>query len=196
MPPNATPLDAARAIAARYPSLLDAFDQTAVAEYAPGTARPDSAAIERLEAFVVSTAHVRFADGKRHDGVTLLLDGLTMARRLGDDAAQALVVEAIRRDKDAIPLAECERVRKAADGWLAGKLSVVSMRELALVRLRMRIEAYRWRYGKPPEKLLDAAPEPESIDPDTKRSFRYEHRGGDYRLDEGAPGSLASDGSP
>ena len=60
---------------------------------------------------------------------------------------------------------------------------------MRLLRLHMRIEAYRWRYEKLPEGLSDAAPPNETEDPLTRLPFRYEPAGTGYRLyGEGLPG--------
>lgn len=56
--------------------------------------------------------------------------------------------------------------------------------QIRLLRLHMRIEAYRWRNLKLPATLADAAPGPEANDPSTGRPFRYEPSANGYRLGE------------
>ncbi len=189
VPPNATPLDAAKALALRYDSLLVELKNVDGAAYAPN--RPllplEIASLDRFEAFVVTAAHVRFADGARHDAVTLLIDGATMAVRIGSPLAETLITDAFRRESEGIPLEECERIRKAVDGYLVGRSAVESRRRLILVRLRMRVEAYRWSFGKPPDRLIEGAPSIETIDPRTGSSFRYERKGSGYQLGDDPP---------
>lgn len=69
---------------------------------------------------------------------------------------------------------------KGADPLLAALAKDAA--QLRLLRLHMRVEAYRWRWDKPPEALLDAAPAVEVDDPLTHLPFRYEPMGTTYRL--------------
>ena len=168
-------------------------------------------------------AHVRFAQGDRHGGVTLLLDGLTMARRIRAEsslaalvgvACESIAMGGFEEHMDHIPLPECERVRTFADALLTapnayppnltegvraaladaparwvvkGADPIVQafakdLTQMRLLRLHMRIEAYRWRYLKLPERLIDAAPQVETEDPIAQESYRYEPVATTYRL--------------
>ncbi|GEM_PF-7014621 len=198
-PPGTTPLAVQRAATERWAAVLDGLRTISEAPYTPGPPASEGRdAVERVAGLVATAARVRLADGQPPSAVTLLLDGLTMAVRVRSEDAEGIVLASFATHLDAIPLAQCDRVRLAIDGFPAAK----DDRRLCLLRLHMRIEAYRWRYLKPPTLLTDAAPAAETTDPATRKRFRYVVKGARYRLygDSGGPGGdpieLGSEGKP
>lgn len=172
-------LEVQRAAVRRWTPVLEDLHQLTEKPYSPARVLTGEEfyGVERLSGLACWAARVRFADGDRHGATTALLDALTlewrMLRRgfLTPRSALDGFVDAMAQ----IPLAECERVRRVADAMLVGEIRPTpSSTRLRLLRLHMRVEAYRWRNLRLPSTLLDAAPIGEVTDPLSGKPYEYE----------------------
>lgn len=184
--PNLSPLGVERAAADHWAAILLGLRKLSDEAYTPGSVTNGVVPLAQLSAMA---AHAKFASGERHGGVTLLLDGLKMAWRIRPLSApisaqcETPIFKAIAGNLESIPLLECDRIRTALDPVLLDPaLSRKERAELALLRLHMRVEAYRWKYMKLPGRLSDAAPAGEIEDPETKRPVKFEITTAGYRL--------------
>jgi len=181
-----SPLQVERAAAEHWAPILLGTRKLSDMPYTPG---PVNGSVVSLAKLTTMVAHAKFSSGERHGAVTLLLDGLTMASRFRAAtpplAAQceSLILNTFAQSLDAIPLLECDRVRAALTPMLVDTTLTTKRRSrLSLLRLHMRVEAYRWKYLKVPGRLTDAAPAGEIADPATKRPFKFETTTSGYRL--------------
>ncbi len=166
----------------------------------PYMSGPVGEEVTRLAKLAAGAAHVKFSIGERHGGVTLLLDGLKMTDRIRNASpslssrCETTILQTFSRGLDAIPLLECDRVRASLDPILLNpSLSRKERSQLALLRLHMRIEAYRWKHLNAPGLLAEAAPATEIEDPATKRPFKLEITTAGYRLQSEEFGPLGTD---
>lgn len=179
--PNLSRLGIEKAAVERWSGVLLGLRKVSDEPYTPGPVGED---VPRLAGLLTYAAHVKFAAGERHGGVTYLLDGLKMAVRVRKEApkpsddCQSLVMAAFARNMGSVPLAECDRVRASVDPWLTeAEFGKMERARFVLLRLHMRIETYRWKNLKAPSQLAEAAPAGE-----IEKGCVYEITSGGYRL--------------
>ena len=179
LPDGRTPLEAQRAAVRRWTPVLEGLHLLTEKPYSRSGVLTveEFQGVERLSGLARWAARVRFADGDRHGATTALLDALTLEwRTLGRGfLTPRSVLDGFADALAQIPLAECERVRRVTDTMLVGvDRPTVSSTRLRLLRLHMRVEAYRWRNLRLPGALRDAAPPEETLDPMTGKPYGYE----------------------
>jgi len=189
LPANLTLLGIEKAAVERWSGVLLGLRKACDEPYQPG---PIDEGLPRLAELAALAAHVKFASGERHGGVTYLLDSLKMAARIRKsapepaDRCQSLVMAAFARDLAAIPLPECDRVRASVDVWIAEPtLQRAERARYALLRLHMRVEAFRWKNLKIPTQIGEAAPAAE-----IGKGIRYDTTPTGYRLRDDELGEL------
>ena len=179
VPGDVAPLEIQRSAARRWASIMEGVHRLTDAPYSrerPVTGE-EFEKVVRLSGLACWTARVRFADGDRAGAVTALLDGTTLEWRVLSHGflTPCSTLDVFADSLDQIPLSECERVRKAADALLAlAPKATPEGTRLRLLRLHLRIEAYRWLNLRLPVATTDAAPVEETTDPTTGKPYGYE----------------------
>ena len=101
--------------------------------------------------------------------------------------ANAYLAEGLPTPDDASPTLRAALARSPRGWVVAGTDPILpafarTLTQMRLLRLHMRIEAYRWRNLKLPDGLRDAAPETEYVDPLLQEPYAYVRSVSTYRL--------------